>query len=413
MNNNSPKNHTIHRFRVGIRRTNTKSEEFLSMVRKSLGFYLDKCIGHDEINVENGDCIDEFGFSSTLFESLETMMMLDMKDELRRAIKYLKTSFNIQQVKWCSRRELWTRVIGSLIGAYSISKDNFFLELACNIAENSILHDNEFSRVLNTEGFGKEMAGIKSKFISDFSAGLPELAALFKFTNRLTFKKQIDNILIRLPIKHNKIGTVYNNDTSYQDNKGIDGYIMNFLSDISMFNEIIPNSAIEAFIVEYCSYLQPKLVSSSTFLYPLFQIISYFEQKEAVLMLPVEEDLILHLYNNYKINKNRSLALFNDLSDLGYKFEGDGLRELIRKSSKDTKIMKLFIHILEITKRGRGFSSLMKSTKRKIHHTNIQSSNLFGQFFGLGSIVVSGNIQVLDRYIINSRGHLLIPHIDK
>ncbi|RAL09598.1 class I alpha-mannosidase 1A [Aspergillus homomorphus CBS 101889] len=101
--------------------------------------YKTSAMGHDEIKPLRGGFRDPFnGWGATLVDSLDTLWLMDLKEEFSIAVDYVKTiDFNTSKRADIPLFETVIRYLGGLISAYDVSghKYNVLLEKAVELAE--------------------------------------------------------------------------------------------------------------------------------------------------------------------------------------------------------------------------------------------------------------------------------------
>ncbi|PWA03708.1 hypothetical protein BB558_000122 [Smittium angustum] len=100
--------------------------------------YSTYAFGKDELlPVTNGWKNNWGGWGVTLIDSLDTLYMMDMHDDFKKAKDFVETiDFNkIVGIDYISFFETGIRVLGGLISAYDLSNDKLFLDKAVEIAD--------------------------------------------------------------------------------------------------------------------------------------------------------------------------------------------------------------------------------------------------------------------------------------
>ncbi|KIY68900.1 glycoside hydrolase family 47 protein [Cylindrobasidium torrendii FP15055 ss-10] len=91
---------------------------------------------HDELRPVQGGYADNFnGWGVTLFDSLDTMLLMDTEEEFQRARDIIATiDFSLPPEKYAPYFETVIRYLGGLLSAYALRKDPLFLERAEELA---------------------------------------------------------------------------------------------------------------------------------------------------------------------------------------------------------------------------------------------------------------------------------------
>ncbi|KAK7056258.1 hypothetical protein VNI00_002811 [Paramarasmius palmivorus] len=92
---------------------------------------------HDELRPVSGGYVDNFnGWGVSIVDGLDTMLLLGLKDEYRRALEQVeKIEFNLDEAKVAPYFETVIRYLGGLLSAYAISPDDILLKRADELAE--------------------------------------------------------------------------------------------------------------------------------------------------------------------------------------------------------------------------------------------------------------------------------------
>eukprot|EP00467_Chlorarachnion_reptans_P011364 CAMPEP_0114532346 /NCGR_PEP_ID=MMETSP0109-20121206/26614_1 /TAXON_ID=29199 /ORGANISM="Chlorarachnion reptans, Strain CCCM449" /LENGTH=759 /DNA_ID=CAMNT_0001715399 /DNA_START=323 /DNA_END=2606 /DNA_ORIENTATION=+ len=97
--------------------------------------YEKNAFGHDEVRPTTNETNDSWGgFGVTLFDSLDTMLIMGLEDEYHRAIQHVyRTSFDKDY--GASFFETAIRYLGGMLGAYALQPDQKLLEKARDLGE--------------------------------------------------------------------------------------------------------------------------------------------------------------------------------------------------------------------------------------------------------------------------------------
>jgi mannosyl-oligosaccharide alpha-1,2-mannosidase len=124
-------------FNDGGRKVPEKLQRIKKAFMSSWKTYKQYGYGHDEVRPLSHKASDPFnGWSATLVDSLDTLYLIDEKEELREAIEFLK-SVNFKQ---CHRTSIpifenVIRVLGGLISAYELTSDKSLLQNGQDLAQ--------------------------------------------------------------------------------------------------------------------------------------------------------------------------------------------------------------------------------------------------------------------------------------
>ena len=382
-----------------------QNEEFLSDLRnavsKSFSYYLDHCPSSGEVDSLTGECINNFGFPVTLLESLETLYLLGLKDLYNRAYSMVKSHFKCSELGFVNKRELWTRGVASLIGAYSLTGQDMFMKKATECAQ--LLIQNETNNQIFIEmTTGKtEKRKIESGVeLSDISVGYPEAYAIYNYTRNELFLRYLKRKVQKLPKVKDGLVSMYSasgSDQKSTDNFSINHNTINFYHDIALIGE---------------------MHRTRQFLYLLNGIEEYISLDEnsqnQYLMLEVERlrdvkfNKSSELYNHGLSEHNPPFTVFKQGHPdqlIPFTFDDSFLLTLYKKGKMDI-ITTIVMASLEQCKTRNGISGIGKSSKQRPFFTNIQHTSFFGEWTKFGVLSVIKN-QRLENAIYNSHGHIL------
>lgn len=86
--------------------------------------------GHDELNPISKGYNTWFDLGLTIVDSLDTMLLMDLKEEFNEAGKWVKNSLRLDKDKFVNLFEVTIRVLGSLLSTYHLTGDKEFLNKA-------------------------------------------------------------------------------------------------------------------------------------------------------------------------------------------------------------------------------------------------------------------------------------------
>eukprot|EP00299_Pterocystis_sp_00344_P017042 c8547_g1_i5.p1 GENE.c8547_g1_i5~~c8547_g1_i5.p1 ORF type:complete len:539 (+),score=118.03 c8547_g1_i5:134-1750(+) len=109
-------------------------------VKKAMGHawkgYSEHAWGLDELRPLSLTSVDDFDLGLTLVDSLDTLWLMGMTEEFKKARDWVAQSLDIKKVrKTISVFETTIRVLGGLLSAYELSGDDIFLTKAIEIAD--------------------------------------------------------------------------------------------------------------------------------------------------------------------------------------------------------------------------------------------------------------------------------------
>ncbi|KAI4331152.1 hypothetical protein MLD38_029367 [Melastoma candidum] len=92
--------------------------------------------GEDELQPQSRNGVNNFGgLGATLIDSLDTLYIMGLKEQFQRAREWVANSLDFNKDYDASVFETTIRVVGGLLSAYDLSKDEIFLTKAKDIAD--------------------------------------------------------------------------------------------------------------------------------------------------------------------------------------------------------------------------------------------------------------------------------------
>ena len=89
--------------------------------------------GHDHLRPISKSAQNWFGLGLTLIDSLDTMYIMNLKEEFKEARDWVQNSLDFNIDKDVNLFETTIRVLGGLLSAFHLSNDNVFLEKATDV----------------------------------------------------------------------------------------------------------------------------------------------------------------------------------------------------------------------------------------------------------------------------------------
>jgi len=104
--------------------------------------------GKDELKPLTNKGVDNWGgMGVTLVDSLDTLWLMDMKDEYNEAMEWIKTDLTFNKARTVSVFETTIRELGGLLAAYDIAYDKIYLEKAKLLADKLLPAFNTYSGI--------------------------------------------------------------------------------------------------------------------------------------------------------------------------------------------------------------------------------------------------------------------------
>jgi len=92
--------------------------------------------GSDELKPRSGHGDNNWGnVGMTLIDSLDTLWVMDMKEEFNEAKEWVRSNLNFERHGATSVFEITIRALGGLLAAFDLSKDNVFLQKAKDLGD--------------------------------------------------------------------------------------------------------------------------------------------------------------------------------------------------------------------------------------------------------------------------------------
>jgi len=112
------------------------------------GYKLYASFVHDELRPLSGSFTDWMSLSVSLISSLDTLYLLDLKDEFQEGKEWIVKNLHFDKDLNVSLFEATIRIIGGFLGAYELSYEDVFLFKAKELADRLVLAFNSSSNIL-------------------------------------------------------------------------------------------------------------------------------------------------------------------------------------------------------------------------------------------------------------------------
>ena len=86
--------------------------------------------GHDELKPLSNSFSDWFGVGLTIIDSLDTMLLMNLKEEFKEARDWVENDLTFDKHVDVNLFEITIRALGGLLSAYHLSNDDIFLKKA-------------------------------------------------------------------------------------------------------------------------------------------------------------------------------------------------------------------------------------------------------------------------------------------
>lgn len=115
---------------------NQRREKVKEAMLHAWNSYVKYAWGQDELQPQSKNGVNSFGgLGATLIDSLDTLYIMGLEDEFRKAREWVANSLNFNKDYEASVFETTIRVVGGLLSAYDLSGDEVFLEKAKDIGD--------------------------------------------------------------------------------------------------------------------------------------------------------------------------------------------------------------------------------------------------------------------------------------
>jgi len=95
--------------------------------------YENRCFGQDELHPRSNTCSNWLNQGLTIVDSLDTIWLMGMRDEFAKAREWVSEHLHFQQSRSVSFFETTIRILGGLLSAYDLSRDQIFLDKASDL----------------------------------------------------------------------------------------------------------------------------------------------------------------------------------------------------------------------------------------------------------------------------------------
>ena len=197
-----------------------KSDEkttIMEALKRAFDTYYKFCSDYDEVYPASHKCKNSQGFYASAVESLEALYLLGMKEHFLKAKKVVLNNLVPEKIEWVNRKSFWSKCIGSLIGIYRLSGENSFLDRAISLSERMISLQSrakqaQFVNFKTGKAMREEWLN-DTISLSDLTAGLPELVALYNITGSSRYLTVANQIISHFPDMSKAFGHYYSTKT--------------------------------------------------------------------------------------------------------------------------------------------------------------------------------------------------------
>ena len=109
---------------------NDRQKKVVAAFKYAWNGYRKYAWGHDELKPLSRSFHNWFGLGLTIIDSLDTMLLMNLREEFQQARNWVENSFDLNKSVDVNLFETTIRVLGGLSSAYHLSKDELFLKKA-------------------------------------------------------------------------------------------------------------------------------------------------------------------------------------------------------------------------------------------------------------------------------------------
>ncbi|OHT04512.1 hypothetical protein TRFO_28026 [Tritrichomonas foetus] len=419
-----------HKYNISISKENLEfSEIFKNSASLAFTQYYKYCLNYGEYRPQSKECISNPGFPVSIFESLETLFLLNDKENYEKAKYQILNNFSLFNLDYVDIHEFWGRGIGSLLGIFQLSGEMEFLKLAAKCAE-EILSFGKADFINFRSKQTKNYVDGK-KILSNWFMGIPELISINHYIKKPLFQKYIESqkklnpIDFLMPrIRENRYRNYFL--TSFVKN----GYLTDFLPEIIESDTAFDNSQFYPFFdsnsekyqypsdfLERLEQRDPKYWSIRTnrkkinyqnLMGMIFYGFEYNNTRMPKTKLTLASQF-LRLQKTFPkklLNCLESETRFGSQEDIiGFTFKGDEILDLAIRGEKE-KVLNSIRNSIKKYYTPEGFHGMRISSIGKFYDDDIQHTEFLGEWLKVGALLTSAE-ELLKRAVFNEFGHII------
>uniref|UniRef100_T1JM49 alpha-1,2-Mannosidase n=1 Tax=Strigamia maritima TaxID=126957 RepID=T1JM49_STRMM len=115
--------------------TNERQSAVVSAFKYAWAAYKEHAWGHDHLKPISKTYSDWFGLGLTIVDSVDTILIMGLKEEYDDARQYISEVLNFDKNKDVNCFEVTIRVLGGLLGTYHLTNDELFKNKAVDLAD--------------------------------------------------------------------------------------------------------------------------------------------------------------------------------------------------------------------------------------------------------------------------------------
>jgi hypothetical protein len=387
------------------------SDPYLSTLRNATRFafssYFSRCSSSDEIDPLSGSCRATYGFHATLLESLELLRLLELDDLLATATTFLQKTFSCASLGWVRRSELWVRAVGSLLGAFLLTGEGFFLEAAECCAGRLIVLERRTrfpSALVSPRDFlisgGMWWNGTS---LSEIGAGLPELRALYEVTGNVTYHQHFLRTVGNLRRFGLPLPSLFSWPRGFRGTNlsDIDYLTSGFYGSLAISQCIRPDRRLTNIFTKSSILFNYSSSANASRFFPLIDVVGRSHKS-------LLQDARTHYADGLAFDAG------GDAANGGFRFDGSVIRHLVRAAALGNDsdaaeiVRKSMIESLYRCRQKYGFSGIKHTNSGAMKFEPIQPAAILGDWIKAGALVAPVYRGLVAGSVFNARGHIIL-----
>lgn len=181
-----------------IEEDNDVTRYIRSLIHNSYLSYSLKCASSDFFQPISGGCLNSSGLSLTAIESLEGLYLSGLSEDFKISVDYVSNNFTCSSSKFQNFYEMGTKILGGLIGIYSLMKNYMFIEKAvecANVMKYSFKSSIPHPILDGIKHQPKKYSFIDGNLLSESSGFILEFSALSRITGDVSYENYVQNYL--------------------------------------------------------------------------------------------------------------------------------------------------------------------------------------------------------------------------
>ena len=239
---------------------NDSKHSLENIILSSFRTYYDNCLFSDYVQPFSQRCLNQSGISLTLFDSLDTLILINSVKEVEKINEFLKKSFDCQSNSFMHTSDIITHVIGGLISAYTLTSNPLYIQKATecvNIALKAFKNDIPKPLVNGYQGSVKDYNWIDGTTLSESSGFLIEFQSFSCLIDNPSLKNKIKkainsylSCISNSLLKEDKLYSFWSTNSCSRTNdiSGLSVFSVDFISNVLRYHIIYPSQYSELII---------------------------------------------------------------------------------------------------------------------------------------------------------------------